>query len=626
MKNPSLDTQQLLALAKTDPLIFGISFIDLLEGRKWEIEKRRWVIDLYKTVNPFDIALDPQKPRRMVVTKCTQAGISTMSIVKALHFMTFWDVRVGYMLPRQKDISDFSATRLDPIIRSSPFLSSRLRHPDSVFTKRLGNSYLFFLEGSVEPRAMPLDALFLDEVDLCDPEHVGTAINRLDASPWKLVTYLSTPTLPMAGIDGLYEASDQRRWFIKCPHCGHRQVMDWEKHVRIKGSPSDPERVWYICEHCEKEITNQDMQNGEWVAAYPNRSDYLVGYHISQMLIMPAHELYRHFIDPSQNIAEFYRKRLGRPYSSSGGSLTRDDLLVACFNEPFQEETFPDGRSAYYIGVDQGNQLQVAVGKLEPNKRSIKIVHLEIVPFEIGFNRIGQLIRLFNPRRVVIDGNPNRHAAAEIQRDFPGRVLLADYIEHQPERFKVRRDPKTKMSIGVAINRTQAFDQLMRNLQNGMVQVYGEPPNLPPEVETWIDQITSLKRDVEKRKTPNGEVEVAVWRKLRADHYAHATLYLTIGAEIDRGSGFRVAVIGETTHEEDVATLATNTDESLIKDIIWQLSEVPTDQLREYLALHDDQNYTPEFPLSFKLTLLNTDDKAIICEAIQRILKLRGVV
>ena len=35
----------------------------------------------------------------------------------------------------------------------------------------------------------------------------------------------------------------------------------------------------------------------------------------------------------------------------------------------------------------------------------------------------------------------------------------------------------------------------------------------------------SIKRDIEKRKTPSGEIEVGVWRKLRADHLAHALGY-----------------------------------------------------------------------------------------------------
>ena len=62
----------------------------------------------------------------------------------------------------------------------------------------------------------------------------------------------------------------------------------------------------------------------------------------------------------------------------------------------------------------------------------------------------------------------------------------------------------------------------------GYMSLPGTPPNLPPQVEVYIDQLMSIKRDIEKRKTPSGEIEVGVWRKMRADHLAHATGYLLL--------------------------------------------------------------------------------------------------
>ena len=41
-----------------------------------------------------------------------------------------------------------------------------------------------------------------------------------------------------------------------------------------------------------------------------------------------------------------------------------------------------------------------------------------------------------------------------------------------------------------------------------------------------MDQLMSIKRDIEKRKTPSGEIEGGVRRKMRADYLAHATGYL----------------------------------------------------------------------------------------------------
>ena len=355
----TLTPAELDALSKRNPLAFGISYVDLLDGKSWTIADRKWSVEPYLALNPYDVERNPVgQARRMAITKSTQAGISTMSIVKALHFMSYWSVRIGYMLPRTKDLNDFASTRFDPVLRNSEFLMN-LKHayPDNNSTKAIGNSYMFFMEGTVEPRSMPMDALYLDEVDLCNPDHVGTAINRLDASAWKLVTYLSTPTLPNFGIDALYETSDQHEWVVWCSHCRHTQIMDWDKHLRVEGPVQEPTDVYFVCENCQKRLTVQNMQDGQWVPQYPSRSQDLLGYHISQIYTTDASELYKHFRDPNQTIAEFYRKRLGRPYSMAGGSLSRDDFLVNCFLEPYELEPFPDGKSSYYMGVDQGNQI-----------------------------------------------------------------------------------------------------------------------------------------------------------------------------------------------------------------------------------------------------------------------------
>jgi hypothetical protein len=122
-------------------------------------------------------------------------------------------------------------------------------------------------------------------------------------------------------------------------------------------------------------------------------------------------------------------------------------------------------------------------------------------------------------------------------------------------------------------------------------------------VELLIDHITALKRDVETRRTASGEKQVGVWKNLRADHLAHAAVYLHVAIDIDRGSGFRVAVITEKPPDEEGQE---QVDEKKPKQedlvgIIALLAEVPKDQLRNYLGRYNSSDYQPPFPLSYKL-------------------------
>lgn len=603
-----LPAAELDSLNKRDPLAFGISHVDLLDGKKWEIGSRKWIVEPYNMVNPYRIEKNSfGEPRKVCFTKSTQAGITTMALVKALHFLSYWEVRVMMMEPRQKDCQDFSNTRLDPVIENSPFLKAKLGKPNSVYTKRIGKSYLFLLEGSVEPRSMPADALLLDEVDLCSPEHVGTAINRLDASTWQILMYLSTPTLPNFGIDAVYNDSDQREWLVPCPQCGEKQPLDWEKTLRISGPPDNPDKVFYGCVKCHRELTLEDIQQGQWVARRPERSSELVGYHISQMMTSPASVMYKHFRDPNQTMAEFYRKRLGRPYTYAGGSLERTDFLENCFDEPYEPETHHDGSSTYYMGVDQGNQLQLVVGKIERDSRRLRIVHIEIVPFEEGFDRVAKLIKAFRVKRAVVDGDPNRHSVKALQSAFPSRVLMADYVE-QKQVHALRYGDK-KIPEGILIDRTMAFDGLVEAIKDGMFALPGSAASPLQEVEILMDQASAIRRDIERRKRGSTEVEVGVWRSIRADHLAHAMVYLQAAAEATGKRSFKAAVAKARPEQEsepeevpEQKLPPSDMRDKEAADIVAILAEVPEQQIIDFVkgVLNKEDNPIP-FPLSVKL-------------------------
>lgn len=597
-----LNPIEIEALARKDPLSYGVSFIDLLENKKWEVGTRAWIKEIYSVVNPYYIEKNPVgKAKRMVVQKSTQSGLSTMGIVRMFHLADLWPVRIMYTLPRLTDVSDFVSTRVDPMIRASERLHKKLGEPNSTHAKRLGDSYIYFAEMTVEPRMLPIDALFIDEVDLSDPDNMGTAMNRLDASNWKLNYFFSTPTLPNFAINAMYHASDKRQWFVRCKHCGHWQVMDWEKNLRVVGAPQDPKKVYYGCQKCNEELTLEHIQTGEWVPEYPERSKDTIGFHVSQMMTHPADELYRTFRDPQTKLIEFYRKRLGKPYELEGGSMEREDFLAYCFDEPYDEERVADGVSAYYMGVDQGNELQVVVAKIEKHSRLIKIVHTEAIPFEVGFDRIAKLLRIYRIRKAVIDADPNRHSVASLQEDFPGKVVMADYT-NQRVRFKTKKNKNRTFITHVSIDRTAGFDDLFESFRDGAIQLPGHPNELSPDIELFIDHATALKRDVETRRTASGEKQVGVWRNSRPDHLGHAALYMKTAAEIDKGADFQIVVISEQVEEEEEDETE---DEYNIhpddRDFIYSiLAEVPKEQLSLFLNKGQNEDWNMPFPLSFK--------------------------
>ena len=116
-----------------------------------------------------------------------------------------------------------------------------------------------------------------DEIDSYEPSAGGEgdpcfladarAANFHDA----ILIKASTPTLRGASrIEALYEASDQRKWYVPCPECGKHQVLRW---AQVQWPEGKPEGAVYVCEHCQAEISDhqrvQMVMAGEWRADNP---------------------------------------------------------------------------------------------------------------------------------------------------------------------------------------------------------------------------------------------------------------------------------------------------------------------------------------------------------------------
>jgi phage terminase large subunit GpA-like protein len=123
-------------------------------------------------------------------------------------------------------------------------------------------------------RSMPVRYLFLDEVDgyPLDVEGEGDAISLAEARTRtfarRKIFIVSTPTISgQSAIEREYEASDQRRYFVPCPHCSHRQ---WLRFEQLRWDKGQPETAAYICESCDTAIAEHHktwmLEHGEWRA------------------------------------------------------------------------------------------------------------------------------------------------------------------------------------------------------------------------------------------------------------------------------------------------------------------------------------------------------------------------
>ena len=171
------------------------------------------------------------------------------------------------MQPTVELAKRFSQQRVEPLIEASPMLRERVapaRSRDSgntVLTKTFPGGILVLTgaNSAVGLRSMPARYLFLDEVDAYPPsadeegDPVALAEARTRTFAWRRKVFLvSTPTIKgTSRIEREYEASDQRRFFVACPHCGHRQFLTFE---RLRWEKGKPETAAYHCEGCDERI------------------------------------------------------------------------------------------------------------------------------------------------------------------------------------------------------------------------------------------------------------------------------------------------------------------------------------------------------------------------------------
>jgi len=246
-------------------------------------------------------ALSPSDPhQRVVFMKAAQVG-ATEGGVNLIGFVIHQ--APGPMLAVQPTVELAKRNlrqRIDPLIDASPALRDRVRPARS---RDAGNTMLskeftggiLILTGAnsaVGLRSTPARYIFLDEVDAypASADEEGDPVTLAEARSLtfahrRKVFLVSTPTIRgLSGIEREFEASDQRRYVVPCPHCGHRQ---WLRFERLRWEKGRPETAAYVCEGCERPIAEHHktrmLAAGEWQATAVAADPSTIGFHLSAL-------------------------------------------------------------------------------------------------------------------------------------------------------------------------------------------------------------------------------------------------------------------------------------------------------------------------------------------------------
>lgn len=313
----------------------------------------------------------------------------TEALLNALgHTMDRDPCPVMVCLPGEVSLNKWTAQKLQPMIDETPAVRATL---SSVASREAANTRTFkdFLGGQlyVEHAGSPsrlksstVRKLFVDELDefaanLASGDDPVEMLNgRTSAYPGNhLRAYVSTPQLRSTSrIWWLWERSDQRRYHVACPHCGHRQALVWAglKWASVVHSAL-PRRAWYVCADCGGEIEEYAkpalLAGGAWV---PGNSDSRVrGYHVNGLYYpLGLGPRWADLVDlwlgaqgDPARLKTFVNDRLAEPWEDKTGANVKHNLVQARA-QPFALRTAPHGVLAVTAGVDtQDDRLEAQI-------------------------------------------------------------------------------------------------------------------------------------------------------------------------------------------------------------------------------------------------------------------------
>ena len=156
----------------------------------------------------------------------------------------------------------YSKQRIASLIDSTPCLRGRVqparaRDSGNTLLEKEFDGGILVIAGANSAaglRSMPARDLLFDEVDayplMIDDEGDPISLAEKRQDTFTRRKRLKTSTCTIKGesrIEQSYLASDRRRYWLPCPHCGEYQVLRW---ANLKWQEDDPETAAYACEHC----------------------------------------------------------------------------------------------------------------------------------------------------------------------------------------------------------------------------------------------------------------------------------------------------------------------------------------------------------------------------------------
>jgi phage terminase large subunit GpA-like protein len=440
----------------------------------------------------------------------TEVGINSLG-----YFMANSSGPVMVCLPSEVGMNKWINQKLNPMIEDTAAIQDVLttqNSRNSANTKEFkdfigGQLYLEHAGSPSRLKSTSVKFLIVDELT----EFAGNLVtgddplmlleDRTSAFPatYKRL-YISSPGVKgICRTDELYEKSDQRRYFMPCPHCNEEILFEWSGLHWSEGSNGHDAR--YVCPECACEIEEhyktEMIKKGRWIATNPGPK--LRGYHINalyyQIGLGPRWatlvDMWLQAYNDLARLKSFLNSRLAITWEDPAMRAVKMNV-IADRVEPYALRTAPVGVCVITAGVDtQDNRLAVHITGWGKGLAAWTIDYVELM------------------------GDPADDAVW---------VALTDLLNRPILHVNGHRMPIEATAIDAGGHRTEAVKDYVRrrHIRRPMV-VFGAIPNNAPVISkpkaqdiNWRGQI--IKKGVYIQHVGTVAIKNVLFGRLATDH------------------------------------------------------------------------------------------------------------
>ena len=380
-------------------------------------EPGRWRTSRTPYLRAIMDALTPEYPaKKVVVMAGAQIGKTECGNNWLGHIIHRSPGPVLYVEPTLDTVKKVSRQRITPMIESSPVLASLVSEPrardsgNTVQVKSFKGGLLIMTgaNSAAGLRSMPVRYLFCDEVDEYpgdvdgqgDP--VALAEKRTATFTRRKILLTSTPTVKgLSRIEREYLNTDQRRYFVPCPACGHMDWLQWTAggwrgeeglHHSMEWLGHDPSSIRMKCSACSVLVEERHktgmLARGEWRPTADSVGG-VVGFHLSSLYSPLGWKSW------SECLAEFFDAKgdpfklktwvntvLGETWEERGDAV---DVGTLAGRRETYPAPVPHGVGVLVASADvQNDRIEVAVKGYGDREESWLIAHARLYGDPVG--------------------------------------------------------------------------------------------------------------------------------------------------------------------------------------------------------------------------------------------------